>query len=619
MQILRILLLLVAITATALAQQKPLPSVAYHLSITDQRTESFQIEAVLRNITSDTLIFNFPIWAPGAYDLVYFGRFVDQMKATTAEGKALKVMKIDSNGFAIVGVRPGTKLSYRVHDIETLPNSLWFCLSDIEPDMAYAVGSALFGYPAGYKEIPYSLTCTLPKGWDLAIPLEAAPGGKGEYIARDYDELVDAPIQAGRLQRLGFMEGGKPHYISVWSPRPLSGAVSEELVESTRKIVATVSGFFGEMPYKSYLFQIFLVDPKPGELVFGALEHANSSSYRWPYRGGRPGGGFEPIVAHEYWHLWSPKRFHVKELGPFDYQRPARTSSLWFAEGLTEYYANLLLMRNGMLSSDAIFEEFSRGVRAMKGQAQQMSLAEISMQIPELDIYRAMSLYRKGPVVGLLLDVAIRSQTGNTRSLDDAMRAINDEYGKTGRSFTDDELIPIIERATGTSLQEFNRRYIVGREPLPFEEYLPAMGLRFSDSSESRSSFGGEFEKADTSGWRVTSVTPHGTLDSLGIRAGDLVTGIKIGEEALATGMLDVSNAALLAQLRPGSTLTTMVDGKARRIRLAGSMEITWLHDGSSRTSPLRFARSQGPRKRLVDDPDATPTAVAIRRAVVGR
>jgi predicted metalloprotease with PDZ domain len=618
MALFRLLAFFLLATVAASAQPKRLPTVDYHVGFKNPRSEKFQVSATLGNITSDTLLFHFPIWAPGAYELVYFGRFVEDMRATSATGKSLVVIRRDPSTFAIVGVAPGTRLDYRVRDIESLPNALWFCLSDIEPTLAYAVGSALFGYPAGYKDVPYSLEIDIPNGWDLAIPLDESPEKKGRFIASDYDELVDAPLQAGRLRNLDFVAGGKPHRIAIWSPRPLADSVTADMIETTRRVVNIISGFFGEMPYDRYIFQMFLVDAKPSESIYGALEHRNSSTYRWPIARGIPSYGLTSIIAHEYWHVWSPKRVHVSQLGPFDYQQPPRTNSLWFAEGLTEYYANMLLMRNGMYSPNAIHEDLELAVRSMHGRPQPISLGAVSIGWCDLGINTTMKLYTTGPIIGLLLDAAIRSQTDNRRSLDDAMRAINEEYGKTGKTFEDEDLIPMIERATGASLEEFNRRYILGVDPLPFDRYLPVMGLRV-DNGEPRNSFGAEFVRIDPIGWRVASIQPRGTLAGLGLKVGDTVTGLETDGEPIQIGRLDIGFAIRFPQLSPGSPVTVIRDGWMREVRVGTRHTITFLRDGKSRTVPLVFRRSFGSFGALSEDPEATPQALAIRRVLIGK
>jgi predicted metalloprotease with PDZ domain len=585
-------------------------SIDYSVTIPDTKAEIFKVTATLRNISQDTLTFYFPIWAPGSYDIVNFGAFVRDFVATGSDGHPLPVARVDTNTFRITGARnQELRLVYDVHDIERLPNSLWFGLSDIEPTYAFSVGTALFGYPAGYKDIPYTVSYAVPNGWDIAIGLDPLKGsGRNVYHARNYDELVDAPLEMGKFQRLEFTSGGKPHIITVSAPKPLGDSVAKEFVKMTRRIVEIETAFFGgEMPYDRYVFQHYLVTPQPRDFAFGALEHANSSTYRMPYQ---PGGDIveemTPVVSHEYWHLWSPKRFHVGQLGPFDYQNPPRTKSLWFAEGLTEYYARLLLLRNGMISPEKYFEDINSYVTPSFGQKQGRSITELSMRISELGPIESAGLYSKGPVLGLLLDAAIRTQTGNRKSLDDAMRFFNQEYGKTGKTFTDEEIIPLIERATGAKLDEFYGNYIDGREALPYQQYLPTIGLKIVTEQEQKPILNAEVNDAEGGGWRVVKVSAGGTADSSGLRAGDILISMQFGGggQGATVSLKDIPAAA--------------VDQVLEQIPTYIPATVTLTRDGKEIILPVKYVIGTVEMHSVAFDDAASGQALLIRRSMFG-
>jgi predicted metalloprotease with PDZ domain len=559
-------------------------SISYAVSIPDLAKEAFRVEATLENIPADTLTFNFPIWAPGAYDLVYFGRYVKDLKATDSEGGALEVIRSDSNMARIVGAGPRTTLRYTVDDFESVPNSLWFGLSDIEPEtkvvpapgrtikretepgFAFAVGVALFGYPAGYKDMPYTVRFDVPSGWKLGVALDPA-GAPNTFKADDYDELVDAPVQMGSFEILEFTKGGKPHLITVTAPEALGEKDRTELVKVTDSIVGILTRFFGDMPYERYLFQHYLVSPKPGESMFGALEHANSSTYRMYYAPGHVAEVMAPIIAHEYWHLWSPKRFHVSELGPFDYQRAPRTESLWFHEGITEYYSHLLLIRNGLETPQSILADLSSAYNASNGKPQGTTITEVSRNIAEADPQQALALYSKGPIIGLMLDVEIRTQSNNKTSLDDAIKLFNREYAVGGKTFTDADIIPIIERATGTKLQDFYSRYINGKDPLPYDELLRRTGHRCEMRKEENPVLGAVLEQ-DDKGWKVLEVLPDGSAAAMGLKPGDILTKVSQMGQSLPLGDYpSIVSEQLYAQLPPTIMFGVMRNGEELSIR----------------------------------------------------
>jgi len=585
----------------ALAQTAPAgesPSVSYRVSIPNPASETFQVSAVIANIPQDTVTLHFPIWGPGAYDIVNYGAYVHDFSATSSTGRQLTVLRGDTNTFRIVGPDRQIRISYKVHDIESVTNSLWFGLSDIEKDFAFANTPALFAYPDGYKNASYSVIYDTPKGWSLTVGLD--PGKeKNSFVARDYDELIDAPMQMGKFQQTEVSIKGKPHIITVTAPNKLDARAMKALADSTAKIVKIISDFYGDMPYDRYIFQHYLVVPQMGDQSFGALEHRNSSTYRMPVMGADNGlSMLIPVIAHEYWHTWNPKRVHVAQLGPFDYQNPPRTASLWFAEGLTEYYAHVLLARNGMADPEGTLSQLEGAVRISRGKAQTRSIADLSMHISEVELQEMVGLYTKGPVVGLLLDAAIRMQTGNTKSLDDAMRYFNDHYGKTGQTFSDDEIIPLMEKATGARLADFYSRYIAGTEPLPYDQYLPALGLKIVSEFKEKPALGAELE-AVPEGWKILAITPKGSAEGMGLKVGDLVTAIATQRADIPATQVPPNYADVVATLHDVTGFRVTRDGKA----IVAEAKII----------PTRVETLS-----VVPDSGAPAAAVAARRSILG-
>lgn len=589
-------------TPRTLAVNDGKAAIDYRVSIPDIAAETFVVDGTLRNITGDTITYHFPIWGPGAYDIVDFGSYVTAFSATGEDGQNLRVIRSDTNTFKIIGGGRLVSLKYKVHDIEYNPKSLWFGLSDIEQNYAFANTPAIFGYPDGFKQVPSNVTYVVPSSWDIAIGLDPTTGEPHTYHARDYDELVDAPLEMGKFQRYEVSINGKPHVITLSAPEEIDSERANQVVRTTDTIVRIVSGFFGDMPYDRYVFQHYLTTPSAGDMYYGALEHRNSSTYRMPYSRGRSlAEDLASVIAHEYFHVWSPKRIHVSQLGPFDYQAAPRTKSLWFAEGLTEYYAKVLLLRNHMSERNELLEQIEQMMNAARGKPQRKSITEVSHDISTADQAENLALYSKGPVLGLFLDTEIRMQTGNRKSLDDAMRYFNERYGRTGRTFGDDDIIPIMEEATGAKLADFYRHYIDGRDPLPYDTYLPKLGIAYDSTTEERAELGGELGD-DPNGWSVVSVAPGGSADSTGLKPGDVISALRVGPTRLKVLDLKVPAQAVnsfIGQFPPGA-------------------ELDVLRNGSTVTLKLVLVSRSVPVVRLGIDATATGEALAMRRAIFG-
>ncbi len=579
----------------------------------DLAAEAFNVRVRLHGMPGDTLLFCFPVWAPGAYDLVTFGRYVRSFQATTASGATLPVIRRDTSTYAIVAGGQDVVVQYTIADIETPPNSVWFCTTDIERSYVFANGAAVLGYVAGFKNVPCTIAYDVPNGMSIAVALDSvAPDQRLEhdqvvrhfYGAPGYDQLVDAPVQMGHWQRADFEVDGVPHTITVTTLSGTDTVDMAEMVATTRRIVRTVSGFHGGIPYRRYIFQHYIADMSEVKFQnsFGALEHAASSSYlaSAPLRS-RYAQEIGSTVAHEYFHVWSPKRSHSNVLGPFDYQHAPRTTSLWFAEGLTEYYSRVLMLRSGLWNSRRFMREMESDFEGRVGVPQAKSIEEISRDISSLPLDESSeALYGRGPVIGLLLDIAIRSRTGNRMSLDNAMRYIDRHYGDSGKSFADDELFGIIEQATGANLAEFHRRFIAGHEPLPIVEYMRIAGMAYDPVPTRTAVFDAVLRRGD-SGLQVVSVAPGGSADSSGLRPGDLITTVEFrtGARYEATEFpVDVYGADFLATLP------------------MGAYEV--LRNGQKQRLTARTVYRMEPRRVLIVDTGAGSSARAIRTEIFG-
>jgi len=582
------------------------PHVRYDVSI-DVPNETFLVNAWLDGIPGDTIVYHFPIWSPGAYDVAHFGAWVHDVDVRDRQGTKLLVLRPDTSTLLIVGGSGSCHLSYKVRDIERVENSAWFALTDIEPNYAFANTICILGYPVGYKDIPHSVQYLVPDGWDLSVGLDPLDSARHIFTATDYDELVDAPVHMGAFQRVEFVVAGRPHILSITAPQALTPEQVADVRSVADSIVRTISGFFGDMPYRRYMFQIFLVGFSTTDYSFGALEHRNSSTYRMPFNTSRGvGAGLAAVLAHEYWHLWSPKRIHVHQLGPFDYQNAPRTKSLWFAEGITEYYAQVLLARAALPGGRRGVRELLDNVFASTyGKQQGRSIADLSFNASDVGMHEFIALYSKGPVVALLLDAAIRTRSGHRTSLDDVMRFFNEHYGKTGKTFSDDSIIVIMEEASGVSLDDFYTRYIAGTEGLPFNEFLPAIGIRISTSERKQEMMGVRVHEVGDSGGglRVAEVTRGGSADSSGVRVGDTIVGVTMRERTrdreypTSSFPADIFEYALSPRTK---SITVMRDG--RRVEL-----------------PVTRVPISVMRYDLVDDPLASDGAVAARRSIFGQ
>ncbi|MCI4340588.1 MAG: PDZ domain-containing protein, partial [Thermoplasmata archaeon] len=401
-------------------------------------------------------------------------------------------------------------------------------------------------YVDGRKDEPYEIALRVPADWKIYTELPEVGTSPPRFRARDYDELVDSPIDCGHPVDLGFHAAGIPHRILLCGPG--GNYEAHRLEEDLRKITEAQIRLFGESPVRHYTFFVHLND-----VTDGALEHATSNSAVFPRNGFRPLSDylyFLSVASHEYFHIYNVKRIRPKGLGPFDYSREVYTKLLWAMEGTTDYYAYVMMRRGGVTSPQKFLEKMASEAHrylAMPGRRfrsleESSFLAWINLYRPTEDFRnRSVSYYLKGLLVSLCLDLEIRGRTENQASLDTVMQALWARYGRTGEGIVEEEFLPFASQAAGVDLAPFFAKYISGVEEIDFDAFARHAGLAFGPKPSKT-----EPEDDGEPGWlgiefenrngitRVTEVLDGGPGRRAGLSPGDEIVAVdrvKVGFE----------------------------------------------------------------------------------------
>jgi len=514
----------------------PTAKIYYTVVVDTPQTAVFKVRVRpegLRASSDAAVRFNIPAWAPGAYQFTEYGQYVKNVAAIGKDGKSLAVVQLNKNAWQISNAAALAEVRYDVTSMNR-PDLLWPEITELNDSRGYFNATNVFGYFDSLKNIPCKVSYQLPAKWQVASAIEDS-ANSFTASAADYDELVDAPVYLSpKLVRYNFSVLGKPHSITMDTENEFK---PDSLIYVTTEIVKAHQQLFGELPYKNYLFIHRLVVPKFGQVSFGALEHRNSSAYYMPVIDANKvrTDQFANVISHEFFHLWSPKRIHTSLLGPFDYQSPVKTKTIWFAEGVTDYYADLLLLRAGLSDVQIYLDGMMNRILAIKNSQgyYDESLESLSMRLPTIEaIDEIIPFYVKGPVVAMLMDIELRDQTDNKFSLDDLMRSMNETYGKHNLAFADDDLLNIINSKSGANLTAFHAKYIAGKDTLPDRDILKKAGLRLADSIEVVPSLG-YFPQPDDSGRiMVAQVIPGYAAEAMGMKVGDEVIKVNgVGKE----------------------------------------------------------------------------------------
>jgi len=460
-------------TEKAVAQQNI--DLRYTLSLNDPAAHRIHVTFRCSGLDGPVLDCKMPAWMPGYYQLLDYAKNVGNFHAIDNAGRELSWSKTDTNTWRVAHPS-GSKvtISYDVTATKAFVAQPW-----LDSTRAYIAPAGVFMYIDGYLKQGITIEVLPWSGWNtVATGLAAIKGKTHTYHAPDFDILYDCPILAGNLEKLpAFHIKGIPHYFVGWQ---LGEFDKQQFTDDLKKIVEQGIAVIGDIPYNNYTF--LAIGPGPG-----GIEHLSSSTIGFAGSSMKDRQSRQRMlcfIAHEYFHHYNVKRIRPVALGPFDYQRENRTDQLWVSEGLTVYYEYMLVARAGLMTGEELLHHFSSDIASYEKEPGRLyqSLAQASESTWSDGPFggnkdSSISYYQKGPAVGLLLDLAIRHQTGNKRSLDDVMRMLYKVYyQKEKRGFTGDEFRKACETVAGTTLTEIFDYIYTTKEP-DYSKYLAYGGL----------------------------------------------------------------------------------------------------------------------------------------------
>jgi predicted metalloprotease with PDZ domain len=230
---------------------------------------------------------------------------------------------------------------------------------------------------------------------------------------------------------------------------------------------------------------------------------------------------------------------------------------LWFAEGVTSTYGSYTLVRTGLWNKEEFYRDLSGQISEIEDRpAEQWQSAEQSSLDAWLEKYalynqpqRSVSYYAKGQILGVLLDILIRDRTDNQKSLDDVLRAMNQDFARAGRFYRDSPDIQLTtEKVAGVSFADFFAKYVSGAEPLPYADLLTRAGLQLHEKETVRAVTGFTVERDPNGPWTVAIVDADGPAAKSGLLVGDEIVRWNNGEPPR-------HQARWLNQQKPGDEL----------------------------------------------------------------
>jgi len=473
----------IALVATLLAvacaapPSEPAP-ITYTIHFPDPTAQVAEIEATFPTEGRDAIDLMMAVWSPGFYRVQDYAGQIESFEARAADGAMLAIDRPAGNRWRVAtDGNLEAVVTYRLSATGRSVTTNW-----VGADYAVLNGPATFITLADGVRRPHEVLLELPPGWRSSYTgLPSAPDGLADhYRAPDFDVLADSPIVAGNPVVHEFDVDGSVHLlVDIGDVGAWDGAAA---VEQLAPIIAEVAREWRGLPFDRYVF--LNVFRRGG----GGLEHLDSTLLTASPAQTEPTPRWLSFVAHEYVHAFNVKRLRPIELGPFDYEHPPSTPSLWISEGLTTYYADLAMMRSGVGSPDWFLGAISSQIRSLQSSPGRLvqTLAQSSLEVwtnsnsgVGTDPDTTVSYYVKGPVVGFLLDARVRRLTGDGKSLDDVMRLALTRYGGE-RGFTPEEFEATAAEVAGADLSDFFAAALRSTAELDYDEALDWYGLRFA-------------------------------------------------------------------------------------------------------------------------------------------
>ncbi|WKW11118.1 hypothetical protein Strain138_000353 [Pseudogemmatithrix spongiicola] len=526
-------------------------------------------------------------WTPGSYDIANYARAVSGFAASDGR-QPLRWDKLDPDTWRIHATRASTvEVAYSVRT-----DALDVAGSWSDRDFAFLNGTNILLYPEGRLDTPASLSVRTEAEWRVATGM--APGDSAHrFRASDVHDLLDHPIFVGRFDFDSARVADRWMRLATWPVGSVSGPRRAALWDALTRSVEPLAAVFGEVPWRSYTV-LQVAHPDVGGMA--ALEHAESelALVGTPFLD-------EPFVAsihaHEIAHAWNVKRLRPADMWPYRYDVAQPTPWLWISEGVTDYYADLALVRSGLID-EVQFLETTLGKIASVEDRPATALEDASFQTwlgmrdGTGDLY-----YDKGSLAGLALDILIRDASDNRSSLDAIMRELYARTYKSGRGFTHDDVWNAVARASrGKAWGDFERRYIDGRDAYPWAEWLRLGGWRLVDEKVTEPRLG-VLLRSHPDGVMVTGLDPDGMAAKAGVELGDVL--VQIGGFATTDAEFGRKWRAVWGA-RPGAELPVVALRGEARVPLTARVELD--------------TRSE---RRIEPDPNANSRARRIRTGIL--
>ena len=557
------------------ASQATQAPVHYRIEAADPHARLFTVTLTVAHPQEQQEL-SLPVWIPGSYLVREFSKNLQRLSAQ--QGRRVPLVQLDKHRWrATCRTDRPLVLTYEVCAYDSSVRTAW-----LDASRGFFNGTSVCLRVHGQEDAPHALevaSTAATAHWSVATgltPQSIDKRGFGVYAASHYDELVDCPVEMGTFWSGQFTACGVAHRFVVAGAAPSFDG--KRLLADTQKICETAIRFWhgkGKPPIKNYLFMLNAVHDG-----YGGLEHRNSTALicgrrDLPRTGeARASDGYTTLlglISHEYFHTWNVKRLRPAEFFRYDYSQENYTELLWFFEGFTSYYDDLLLRRAGLIDDATYLKLLAKATnqvlqtpgRSVQTVAQASFDAWVKYYRQDENTPNAtVSYYTKGSLVALCLDLTLRREGKTT--LDDVMRALWKRCA--GGPMTEADLRAELASLAGRSFDNELDQWVHSTAELPLAELLAAHGVALKPEQP---------QLAQRLGLRVTenhsvqlkTVLRGGPAEKAGMAAGDEWLGLQVQGQGWRIARLE--DVAFYAGAATQVTAVVARDGRLLQLPMA--------------------------------------------------
>ncbi|SIT94915.1 Predicted metalloprotease, contains C-terminal PDZ domain [Pontibacter indicus] len=490
--------------------------IKHHISFSNPLTHFLDITLTIEGNSRQTLYLQLPAWRPGRYELQHFAQKLRGVTAS-ANGAAIPVCKVTKDRWLVeTDGAEKVEIRYSFYARQMDGGGSW-----LDEEQLYLNGINCLMAVEGHEHNPQQLQLAIPADWQIACGLPETE--RYTLLAGNYDQLVDSPlIASASLKKETYSVAGIPFHIWIQGDcRPDWERIRKDFEAFTKEQLEV----FGDFPVADYHY---LNEILPYRTYHG-VEHTNSTVITLG-----PGEllmtpalykEFLGVSSHELFHTWNVKQIRPKEMLPYDFKGENYFRTGYVAEGVTTYYGDYMLARSGVFTAAQYFEELNTTLQRYFADHSRyhMSVADSSFDL-WLDGYkpgipdRKVSIYVKGALTALLLDLQLRQATDNQTSLDTVMRHLWEDFGKRGIGFTEQDYELLVLRLGGEKFGAYFKQYINGTAPIEeaLDQALRYVGctLQAEETALLSEKLFGFKTVSDNNITKVTAIAPDSSANS---------------------------------------------------------------------------------------------------------